>query len=187
MQIQNTDATKKTKKYSPLFGQKPIPLHSDPVLSSYGVTHTFVDRFFKKVKKSDGCWLWTGNLNECGYGTIGSGKNGKTILSNRACWLIHKGKIPDGLCVLHKCDNPACVNPDHLWIGTHAENMIDRQNKGRTPKGSLCGRVKLTEEIVLSIRKDHSLGMTRLAVAKKYNTSRTSAFAIIHRLSWKHI
>lgn len=76
-----------------------------------------------------GCWLWTGHVDRCGYGKICV--NHRNINSHRAAWAAFRGPIPDGLHVLHSCDVPSCINPDHLFLGTHADNMRDRMVKGR--------------------------------------------------------
>lgn len=92
------------------------------------------ERFWVKVKKTSGCWEWTASLNQHGYGNLPSriGAAGKNeLLSHRVSWIINIGPIPDGADVLHQCDNPKCVRPDHLFLGTHAENMKDMKNKGR--------------------------------------------------------
>lgn len=79
-----------------------------------------------------GCWLWTGSISPKGYGQINSGGHrGKPRRTHRAAWELYRGPIPDGLQVLHKCDTPTCVNPDHLFLGTGADNMKDKANKGR--------------------------------------------------------
>jgi hypothetical protein len=88
------------------------------------------------VKLSDGCWVWLGNCNHRGYGQIGEGGRGRRMLStHRVSWMVSFGAIPDGLFVLHKCDNPPCVNPGHLFLGTQLDNMRDRSAKGRAPTG----------------------------------------------------
>lgn len=79
---------------------------------------------------NSGCWLWIGARRSKNYGAIGH-SNGKTISAHRAAWLVYVGEIPDGICVLHRCDTPECVNPGHLWLGTHSENMQDMISKGR--------------------------------------------------------
>lgn len=92
-------------------------------------------RFWKRVNKTASCWEWQGARNKTGYGTVCF--NYKTWRTHRYAWHITYGSIPVNLCVLHHCDNPPCVNPDHLWLGTHADNVRDRENKGRGvyPKG----------------------------------------------------
>ena len=91
-----------------------------------------IERFLAKVEKTNTCWLWCGAVNYKGYGVIGLGtrKDGNA-LSHRAAWMIYKGSIPSGMDVLHRCDTPACVNPDHLFLGTQQDNMKDRDTKGR--------------------------------------------------------
>lgn len=94
---------------------------------------------------NSGCLLWLGQLNKRGYAVLGF--NYKNIYAHRAAWTEKNGAIPDGLFVCHKCDVPACINPDHLFLGDHDANMRDKQKKGRAIK-------KLTEEQVASIRAD---------------------------------
>lgn len=101
--------------------------------------YTVLERFFQKVvKEVDGCWNWTAST----YGKYGQFNPGEGITSShRFSWMHHNGEIPQGLFVLHKCDNPICVNPNHLFLGTHQDNMDDMMNKGR----GLTGR-PMTEE-----------------------------------------
>lgn len=92
------------------------------------------ERFWARVKKSDGCWEWTGGVDTPGYGMLripGPRTSHKKVRASRYSWELHNGPIPEGMCILHKCDNPACVNPDHLWIGTQSENMLDMHSKKR--------------------------------------------------------
>jgi hypothetical protein len=92
------------------------------------------DRFWPKVEKTDGCWLWTGATDRRGYGKIFDGA-GKLLIASRVAHELCIGPIPDGLCVLHKCDNPPCVNPDHLFLGTFGDNTQDMLAKGRNRNG----------------------------------------------------
>ena len=100
------------------------------------MTGRVVNRFEAKINRSkdNDCWEWTGALNGSGYGSFCY--NGKTTNAHRVSWLIHNGSIPKGeghhgTCVLHKCDNRKCVNPDHLFLGSNADNIKDRESKGR--------------------------------------------------------
>lgn len=122
---------------------------------------TFAQRFWVKVQKSRGCWIWIGAKggSRAGYGVIGRGRRGQGLVyAHRASWELHKGQIPDGLEVLHKCDNPACVKPKHLFLGTQTDNMRDCAAKGRVVykvqrrPGELNPMAKLTTEQVLLIR-----------------------------------
>ena len=92
---------------------------------------TFVQRFWSKVIKSDSCWIWVACRDDRGYGRIAH--KGKNKSAHRMSWEMHKGDIADGLCVCHHCDNPICVNPDHLFLGTHTDNMQDMSIKKRSP------------------------------------------------------
>lgn len=87
------------------------------------------ERFWAKVEKGDGCWLWTGATSRRGYGSVTI--NGRSVATHRASYEAYHGPIPDGLHVLHSCDTPACVNPEHLRVGTRLDNMRDRAERGR--------------------------------------------------------
>lgn len=113
------------------------------------------ERFWAKVDKrgDDDCWEWTSYRNRKGYGGL-CRKGRSNFLAHRAAWEIAYGEIPDGLCVLHRCDNPPCVNPSHLWLGTNADNVADRESKGRNKimYGEAHGMAKLTIAQVETIR-----------------------------------
>lgn len=118
---------------------------------------TLEERFFAKIKKTESCWLWVGTLRPNGYGQIQeAGKNSRTLSAHRLSYELHKGAISDGMVVMHKCDNPACVNPDHLEVGTYKDNTADMINKGRkvvvAPRGENHVKARLTEQQVLEIR-----------------------------------
>lgn len=94
------------------------------------------ERFWGKVKKGEGCWEWQGSINTTGYGQIYLGAGRRRSVTHRVSYELAKGPIPDGLVVMHSCDNPRCVNPDHLSVGTHADNAADRDAKGRNWQSS---------------------------------------------------
>ena len=98
------------------------------------------ERFYSRFQKGAGCWNWTGSKNSWGYGCIRY--NQKNDGAHRVAWILKYGKIPKGLCVLHRCDNPACVRPDHLFLGTQMDNMQDRKKKGKynVPEMAICKR-----------------------------------------------
>ena len=134
--------------------------------------------------QANGCVLWTGPLHSWGYGTLEY--KGKGYQAHRVSWALRNGPIPAGLFVCHKCDVPACVNPDHLFLGTHDDNMADKKAKGRawSHKGEANKRAKLTAAAVLAIRAD---GRVAREVAADYGISRTLVWGIKHRQTWKHI
>jgi hypothetical protein len=103
-------------------------------------------RFWAKVKKTDGCWQWTGAATPDGYGFLARAINGERhpLRAHRFSWELHRGPVPEGLWVLHRCDNPRCVNPDHLFLGDRTANMRDCAAKGRIrgggPRKTVCIR-----------------------------------------------
>lgn len=136
------------------------------------------EEFFEK--KENSCWIWTSHAGKqiANYATFSF--RGKKIKSNRASWMIYRGEIPKGSYVLHKCDVRSCVNPDHLFLGTHRDNMHDMIRKGR----SGLGRYKLTKAQMLTIREKLSLGATTTGLAKEFNVSSTCIWYIKHNRSW---
>jgi len=128
------------------------------------------ERFWRYVKKTRGCWLWTGWTNGMGYGLIGTSGKPHT-LAHRLSWVIHRGPIHQGLFVLHKCDTTACVKPDHLWLGTQLDNMRDMRAKGRHVQ-------KLTPRDVRAIRRARAAGRHWRDVAAEFGVCRSTVHYI---------
>lgn len=115
------------------------------------------DRILERVKHNErGCWLWQGSIFKDGYGAIGIRRTGSKR-AHRVSYEAFVGRIPDGLWVLHKCDTPACVNPDHLFVGTASDNTVDMHNKGRRKilRGEDHPNTKFSERFVWGVRKLH--------------------------------
>lgn len=135
------------------------------------------------------CIIWEGRQNESGYGKIDLKINSKrkAYRAHRISYALFIGAIPNNLHVLHKCDNRLCVNPKHLFLGTHQENMQDMKNKKRAKawKGEENSGAKLTEKEVLNIRA--SINIPILKLAQQYNVSKTAIERILNRKTWKHL
>lgn len=139
-------------------------------------------RFLNKIKINEetGCWIWIASKNRRGYGTfVPSGK--RSGLAHRESYRIFKGDFDNSLSVCHVCDIPLCVNPDHLWIGSHEENMRDMVIKERA-------KTKLDASQVLEMRNMiENMAMTQADICRKFNISRAQISRIMSRIRWKHI
>ena len=157
------------------------------VLSAHGFSGTIIDRFWTKVQRTDGCWLWTASTNNKGYGVINRGGHANgTVTAHTLSWLIHYGPIPKGKCVLHNCDNRLCVRPDHLFLGTVADNQHDMEVKGRSTHGEKHGRHLLTQAEVQEIRERYvPYQVTQDELAAFYGVSRTTIGAIVRGENWR--
>lgn len=143
--------------------------------------------FSHKYLKSPGpletlCWIWMRSRQPSGYGSIRW--RGESTHAHRVSWELHKGLIPAGLHVLHKCDDRACVNPAHLFLGTHVDNMRDMARKGRAVPSSIRGErhyaVKLTDAQVLALRGEHAAGVDCGTLGRKYGVTQRTAWAMAH-------
>ena len=148
-------------------------------------------RFWGRVEKTDYCWNWIGAKLNKEYGQFWV--DGKKCLAHRFSWVLHFGAIPKGsgyhgTCVLHKCDNPACVNPDHLFLGSNLDNVRDMIKKGRHRTNPLKGekrpQAKLTEIQVREILKDER---KNIKIAEDYNVNYRTISAIKHGTRWAHV
>lgn len=173
-------------------------------------------RFWDKVDKDgptmphmeSACWVWTTGKNSHGYGHFHIGRG--LFYAHRVSWILHNGQIPHdgsyhGICVCHRCDNPSCVNPSHLFLGTHTDNARDKEIKGRAnkargdmngarlhpesvPRGELHGLAKLTASEVQEIRAIYQAGgFTKTTIGSMFHVTRVAISHIICRKTWKHI
>jgi HNH endonuclease len=145
------------------------------------------ERLLEKIeKKPSGCWEWTRYIEKNGYAKINCRLGGKQVCrgAHRVSYATFVGPITDGKFVLHRCDNQRCINPDHLFLGTHAENMEDMCRKGRKPRGEQLPKTKLTAMQVQEIRCSTEGSLT---LAPKYNVSSSLIRKIRQRALWSHI
>jgi len=164
------------------------------------MTISQIESFWSKVEKSS-CWLWTAAKTEKGYGVFSVAR--RTFKAHRISYELLHGPIPKDLCVLHRCDVSACVNPNHLFLGTRADNNADMLAKGRHiaggthcgdsstngmyPKGSAHHNAKLTADLVREIRSARAAGMSFAKLAKKYRLSTGYVFRLINRGTWRDV
>lgn len=149
------------------------------------------EKFWSRVSPpSDkkACWTWLGTVASTGYGIIWiGGKSGGYEGAHRVSWIIHFERIPKGKWILHKCDNPICVNPRHLYAGTHFENNRDRRLRGRACRGELHPKSKLTASAVKFIRRRRRSQVGALTLSRKFNVSASLIWSVWYRASWKHV
>lgn len=142
------------------------------------------ERFWSNVDRSGDCWLWTGGCSDTGYGSIEW--NARVALAHRVSYELSIGPIPDGLFVLHRCDVRACVRPEHLFLGTHLDNMRDCKAKGRHRNGARRGWI-LTVAQIREIRARAERGETNREIAKAFSVHQTTVRRVVHRHSWGHV
>lgn len=151
---------------------------------------TFEGRFWSKVQKSATCWIWTASKTEFGYGRISIPGRG-VQKAHRIAWELSCGAIPSDLAVCHHCDTPACVRPDHLFLGTKADNTQDMMVKGRQRtnpvRGSAGTQARLNEAQVADIKRRRQAGETMSALGREYGVSKTAIRYIIIGRNWGHL
>jgi len=144
------------------------------------------ERFWAKVRRGspDECWEWLGTKQGTGYGRFWDGH--KSVLAHRWAWKWHHGRLPDNMCVLHRCDNPKCVNYMHLFVGTPADNNADKARKGRASRtrlyGEKHGMTTLTNEQVVEIRSMN--GAPLREISERFHISTATASRIRRGITW---
>lgn len=159
------------------------------------LTEDVIEGFWNKVdvRGDDECWEWTAGKFAEGYGSIRIKNN--MYLAHRVSWVLHHGEIPEhnsahGMCVCHTCDNRACVNPSHLFLGTNKDNMDDRdlKERGVNVTGEKHGMHKLTEEQVIDIRAKYIPHVYSLSMlAKEYGVHLSAIYCVVKYTTWKHV
>lgn len=137
------------------------------------------------ANQKTGCWEWRGGKISAGYGSFTLYK--ETYLAHRVAYGVKYGLIPEGFVICHRCDNPSCINPEHLFLGTMSDNIKDRDTKGRTTRGESQHASKLTRQGVLDIRRKLAEGVRQKDVAKQYSLHQTTISLIKMRKNWRHI
>ena len=154
---------------------------------------TIQERFWKYTEvpiETDACWLWTGTRDRYGYGRIHIA-GGRNFGAHRVAYGLLVGPIPAGMCVCHRCDNPGCVNPRHLFVASQEDNMRDMIRKGRT---ALCGvrgvdhwRAKFSPEEINELRRLVASGMSQAEAGRLFHMSHTNVSNVVHRRTWKNL
>ena len=146
-----------------------------------------LSRFWSHVEKSQGgCWRWTASTRD-GYGRFWVKRLEHAVYAHRASYELVHGTIPAGMHCLHRCDTRSCVNPEHLFLGTNAENTADKVAKGRQWRGEKIWTAKLTAEDVREIRSRHAIGDTPTTLAKAFGIGVQHVGRIVRREKWKHV
>ncbi len=161
-------------------------------MKSITLSKTDIERFWSKVEKSNinECWTWQAHRNNNGYGIFSI--KAILLLAHRTSWVIHFGEIPNGLQVCHKCDNPPCVNPNHLFLGTMRINMDDKMAKGRYKKGLVYRGedhklAKLKDSDIPTIRSLYDNGFSTHIIGEIFNVDSKTIWNVGKRISWSHV
>lgn len=174
------------------FVDKPKKKISD--MSSEEKLERLKKSFEKHVIRKEGCWDWKGPISKGGYPVMSCRRQIGSDRGHKASWIIHFGEIPERMHICHKCDNPVCTNPDHLWIGTHKENNDDKIAKGRSrykqppiKKGSENASAVLNERKVKEIKGLLNEGHSSYGIGKEFGVSKTTILRIKNGINWSHV
>ena len=165
-------------------GKKSYPRQPISMMPDYSDDH--IASFHGKYipEPNSGCWLWIGAINAYGYGQF-SRPRVQNEGAHRTSWKIHYGTIQDGLHVCHRCDNRLCVNPDHLFIGTQADNMADMIAKGRGKNPA--PHYKYSADVVIAVRRMYANGIKKAEIARTTNLPFSTVRGLVDRKRWRHI
>jgi|SRR5579864_39387 len=160
------------------------------LVARWGVK-SLADRFWDKVgnRFSTGeCWSWIGAKSSAGYGILSKKPGPSPLYAHRISWELNNGPIPHGACVLHRCDNPPCVNPDHLFLGSKRDNSRDMAAKGRAGArwGEQSSHHLLTDSLVREMRRLHSNGLSYAGIGAEFDLSKGTVQYAVSR-GWRHI
>lgn len=151
------------------------------------ISPKYAERFWSRVDRRhpDECWEWQAGKFSTGYGQFWA--DGGTVYCHRIAFALSNGEIPEGMHILHKCDNRACCNPSHLVVGTHADNMADMVAKGRNVRGERSPLTSMRESDIIDIRRRYANGETQVALAREYGVRQGSISRIVRRTVWGHV
>jgi hypothetical protein len=187
--------------------EHPATSHQAPVAGGnqvMAIQQSTADRFWSRVERRslDECWPWKGSKSRGNRGRFCL--DGRRTAAPRVAWELTRGPIPKGLCACHSCDNPNCVNPDHLWLGTYADNSRDAITKGRSgvwkmrarmrlkrldecARGEGHGCAKLKTSDVIEIRRRHTGGEATRSLCIRFGVSSSTVLSIVNRETWSHV
>lgn len=145
------------------------------------------ERIAQNIDKSGDCWNWKGYRDADGYGVFSF--RGKRRKAHRVAWEIVSGEIPRGMCVCHRCDNPSCLNPSHLFLGTNQDNTRDKMSKGRYSclRGERHQNAKLSEFQVREIRRLRGMGLGLSLISERFGVNVSVVSMIANRKRWTHV
>ncbi len=155
-----------------------------------------IAKFWERIVRREGCWGWNGSrmtrAGELSYSLLIVGRRDLRMLAHRAAWEITVGPIPDGQVACHRCDNPPCPNPHHLFLGAQADNLADMRAKGRGhvntfPSGHAHPNAKLNEELVRAIRMRRDDGAALALIGAEFGLDPSTVHDIVRRRTWKHV
>lgn len=152
--------------------------------------NVLIDRVLSRISvDANGCFNWTRHKTEGGYGQLSFGKypNSFLVAAHRLSYELFRGHVPRALCVCHKCDNRACVNPAHLFLGTNQDNMRDASQKRRLAHGERQHMAVLTESKVREMVDEYNSGISHKKLAKKYGITKSAAMCAIQGTTWRHV